>query len=412
MGYMFKRFSLGSSNHLSNLKYLSKILVLSISCLVVAFSFSGTALAQQATDVSADKEVTMKAQVEEIASSTIQTLPGTDTKESVQTLKVKILDGAEVGKEVTVDNDYINLKQGETFYLKHTSDSLDGTDFYTVEEPYRLPQLIILVLLFLAVVFIFGGIQGVRGLVSLIGSLLLIIYVLLPGILHGISPILVTVGVSSLIIIVGSYITHGFNRTTTSAILGMILTVSVTGLLAYWSVHFTRLSGMGSEEVAYLNINARGSIDVIGLLLGGIMIGLLGVLYDIAIGQAISVEELLHIAPDVSKKHVYDRAIRIGREHIGALINTLAIAYVGVALPLLLLFSQASTDSVWVILNREVFATEIVRTMIGSIGLVLAVPITTFVSVWLLTRKGIKRDERSSGHGGHTHSHSHSHNHN
>ena len=389
--------------------------ILLVFCLISVFAFHGVALAQQSGEVSGDKETTMKAQVEDILSSSIQSLPGTDTKENVQTIKVKILDGDEQGKEVTVDNDYISLKKGEVFYLKHSADSLDGTDFYTVEEPYRLPQIFTLVGIFLLAVFVFGGIQGVRGFVSLIGSLLLIIYVLIPGILHGMSPIFVTVGVSSLIIIVGSYITHGFNRTTSSAVLGMIFTVAFTGLLAYWSVYFTRLSGFGSEEVAYLNINARGSIDVVGLLLGGIIIGLLGVLYDIAIGQAISVEELLHIAPDTSKKYVYNRAIRIGREHIGALINTLAIAYVGVALPLLLLFSQASTDSIWVMLNREVFATEIVRTMIGSIGLVLAVPITTFVSVWMLTRKGIKRGLRStedSGHSAHSHSHGHNHIHN
>lgn len=237
--------------------------------------------------------------------------------------------------------------------------------------------------------------------------------VLLPGILHGYSPLLVTIGVSSLIIIVGSYITHGFNKTTSSAVLGMVVTVTFTGLLAFWSVYFTRLSGFGSEEVVYLNLNARGSIDVIGLLLGGIMIGLLGVLYDVAIGQAISVEELLRIAPHVPKKTIYARAIRIGREHIGALVNTLAIAYVGASLPLPLLFSQSSTESIWVTMNREIFSTEIVRTMIGSIGLVLAVPITTMVAVWLLTRKGkssahadkavIEKEVHALEHVGHKH---------
>ena len=116
------------------------------------------------------------------------------------------------------------------------------------------------------------------------------------------------------------------------------------------------------------------------------LIGLLGVLYDVAIGQAISVEELHTIAPHISRGVIYKRAIRIGREHIGALVNTLAIAYVGVSLPLLLLYSQSSTESIGMTLNRELFATEIIRTMIGSIGLVLAVPITTFISVWFLMR--------------------------
>jgi uncharacterized membrane protein len=343
--------------------------------------------AQQTGEIVPDKVTTVKAQVLEIIKQEMKAIPGTDTQHSNQTIKLKILEGEEKGKEITVDNDYLNLKKGEVFYLRHTTGTLDGTDYYAVDEPYRLPQVFFLVGLFVLAVFIFGGIQGVRGIISLAGSFLLILYVLLPGILHGYSPLLVTIGVSSLIIIIGSYITHGFNKTTSSAVLGMVATVSLTGILAYWSVYFTRLSGFGSEEVVYLNLNANGHIDIIGLLLGGIMIGLLGVLYDVAIGQAVSVEELLRIAPHVPKKTIYQRAIRIGREHIGALVNTLAIAYVGASLPLLLLFSQSSTESVWVTINREVFSTEIIRTMIGSIGLVLAVPITTAVSVWVLARK-------------------------
>jgi uncharacterized membrane protein len=340
-------------------------------------------------------------------------IPGTDTPHNNQKIKVKILEGLEKNKEVTVDNDYLELKRGEIFYLMHTKSDLDGVDYYSVEDPYRIPQLMVLVVLFLLAVLFFGGIQGVRGILSLVGSLLLIVYVLLPGILNGISPLLITIGVSSLIIIVGSYITHGFNKTTSSAVLGMIVTVSITGLLAFWAVSFTRLSGFNTEEVLYLNLNSRGSIDVVALLLGGIMIGLLGVLYDIAIGQAISVEELIRIAPHVEKKIIYKRAIRIGREHIGALVNTLAIAYVGVSLPLLLLFTQASTDSIWIVMNREIFSTEIVRTMVGSIGLVIATPITTMVSMWVLTRKNnkkidqsiIEEEKHALEHVGHGHSH-------
>ena len=396
---------------------MKKVLFAGSLFLIVFFSFFGTIHAQQDGEVVADVQTIVKAEVLEIVKSAVETIPGTDTQHDNQTIKVKILEGVEMNKEVTLDNDYIDLKKDEVFYLKHTTGSLDGTNYYSVEGPYRIPQLMILVGLFLLAVLVFGGIQGIRGIISLAGSLLLIMYVLLPGILHGFSPLLVTIGVSSLIIIVGSYITHGFNKTTSSAVLGMILTVSVTGLLAYWAVSFTKLTGFNTEEVSYLNLNSRGGIDVIGLLLGGIMIGLLGVLYDIAIGQAITVEELLRIAPHVEKKTIYQRAIRIGREHIGALVNTLAIAYVGVSLPLLLLFTQGGTESVWVTMNREIFSTEIVRTMIGSIGLVLAVPITTMVSMWLLTRKNkrnvdatlIEKERHALEHVGHSHSHGHSH---
>ncbi len=347
--------------------------------------------AQEGSEIIPDKQIVMKAKVLEILKQEMIDVPGTDAKHSSQTIKIKILEGLEKDREMIIDNDHLNLKVGEKFYLRQTSNSVDGIDYYNVDEPYRTPQLLFLVALFLIAVFVFGGMQGVRGVVSLVGSFLLILYVLLPGILQGYSPLLVTIAVSSLIIIVGSYITHGVNKTTSSAVLGMIATVSFTGLFAYWSVYFTRLSGFGSEDVVYLNLNAGGNIDVLGLLLGGIMIGLLGVLYDVAIGQAISVEELLRAAPHMPKKLIYQRAIRMGREHIGALVNTLAIAYVGTSLPLLLLFTQSSNESVFVTMNREIFSTEIVRTMIGSIGLILAVPITTMVSVYILT-KHLKND--------------------
>jgi uncharacterized membrane protein len=365
----------------------------------------------QAQEIIQDKVDIIRAKVLEIVKEEVKNVPGTDVRASNQTIKIEILEGDERGKQITVDNDYLNLNVGEVFYLRHQYGGMDGTNYYSVDEPYRLPHVLILVALFIIAIFVFGGIQGVRGLVSLVGSFLLIIYVLLPGILHGYSPLLVTIGVSSLIIIVGSYITHGFNKTTSSAVLGMVITVIITGLLAVWAVHFTRLSGFGSEEVVYLNLNTRGTLDVVGLLLGGIMIGLLGVLYDVAIGQAISVEELIRIAPHVTKKTIYQRAIRIGREHIGALVNTLAIAYVGASLPLLLLFIQTSTSSLANIANREIFATEIVRTMIGSIGLILAVPITTFVAVWLLMRmkknnvsqEKLQKEQEALEHAGHHH---------
>jgi uncharacterized membrane protein len=138
----------------------------------------------------------------------------------------------------------------------------------------------------------------------------------------------------------------------------------------------------------YLHFNTDGKIDMAGLLLGGILIGLLGVLYDAAIGQAVAIEELSVHAPHLSRRKLFERAMRIGREHIGALIDSLALAYVGASLPLLLLFYSANTTSLMSVLNREDFSTEIIRIIIGSIGLILTVPITSFVAVMMLKKKG------------------------
>ncbi|MBP9701478.1 MAG: YibE/F family protein [Candidatus Pacebacteria bacterium] len=330
-----------------------------------------------------DAERTYKAVVTEVVSSEIRTLPGLGMTTPHQTIEVQFLNGDMKGKSVLIENDYVQLQKGDTAYILQVVRSEDGKELYSVRDPYRIDILIYLTVAFLILVIIFGGMQGVRGIVSLLGSLVLIGYVLLPGILKGFSPILLTTGVSSLIIIVGSYITHGFNRTTSAAVISMIVTVIFTGALATVMVDVTQLTGFESDESVYLNQATSGKIDFTGLLLGGIMIGLLGVLYDVAIGQAISVEELYTINPKASKRYVYARVLRMGREHIGALINTLAIAYVGVSLPLLLLFSTSTLDPL-VVINKEIFSAEIVRTLVGSIGLVLAVPITTLISVFMV----------------------------
>ena len=350
----------------------------------------------------ADETETMKARVQRIISQEQQAIPGTGVEATYQTIEVEVLDGTEKGKIVTVENDYLVLDEGDVFYLTHTSNALDGADYYSVSEPYRLPALLILTLLFVTVVVVFGGMQGVRGLLALVGSLFFIAFLLLPGILNGYPPILVAVVVASIIIVGASYVTHGFNRTTSVAVLGMIVTVVFTGLLAYFAIPFAQLSGYASDESVYLNMNTRGTLNIAGLLIGSIIIGTLGVLYDAAIGQAIAVEELSAAGGHLSKRHIYLRALRIGREHIGALVNTLAIAYVGAALPLLLLFYGFGNGSVLMSLNKEIFATEIVRTIVGSIGIVLAVPITTAIAVRLLTGRATKATEAT--HHGHKHS--------
>lgn len=349
--------------------------------LAVFLPFTASA---QTGEIMQDQYETVLGRVVEIVSQENRNIPGTDTEALHQTIRAEILEGTLKGQTIQIENDYLKLKEGEKFYILHTTDWQNGRDYFSVQEKYRLPNLFVLIALFVLVTVFFGRSQGVRGLISLVGSVVLIVFVLLPGIIAGHSPVLLTIAVSSVIIIVGSYITHGFNKVTSAAVVGMLLTVLITGTFAYFSIHFTSLSGYESEEAVYLTFNSGGNIDIMGLLFGGIMIGLLGVLYDAAISQAIAVEELWQIAPHVSSRKIYERAIRIGREHIGALVDTLAIAYVGVSLPLLLLFFQISSESLFVTANREIFAAEIVRIMVGSIGLILAVPITTLVAVKML----------------------------
>lgn len=348
-----------------------------------------------------DTVTTIKARVVEVVSSENRFIPGTETLTTYQTLTVVLLEGPLSGERLTVDNDYLTLEVGDLFYLRHSIDGTNGRETYAVSEPYRLPALLWLLGLFLLCLFLFGGKQGIRGLFALIASFFCIVYFLLPGIMAGYPPVLIALGVSALIIVSGSYITHGLNRSTSAAVIGMLCTIAITGLLAYLSIHGAKLSGYSSDESVYLNFSTNGGIDFVGLLLGALLIGLLGVLYDAAISQAIAVEELASVGPELTRQELFKRGLRIGREHIGALVNTLAIAYVGVSLPLLLLLTTIKEQSLLITINQELFATELVRMMIGSIGIILAVPITTAVAVWML--HGKKYAPRQNGGQGHHH---------
>lgn len=359
------------------------------------------ASAQEDTRVAPDTITFAKARVEAVASSSTTLLPGTDTPTAHQTLVARIVSGPDAGTVVTLENDYTRLSAGETFYLRHLESEFD-VPYYSVADPYRLPVLGIVALAFLVLAAAIGGWPGIRGVASFCGSLVLIFWLLIPGILAGYSPVLVAIGVASLIIVLGSYVTHGFTRTTSAAVLGMIVTVLITGLATYLATHAAHLSGYASEESIYLTFNSRGTLDIAGLLFGGIMIGLLGVLYDIAIGQAIAVEELYRAGEHMSRTRVFARGMRIGREHIGALVNTLAIAYVGAALPLLLLLAQSSDVGLLFTLNSELFATEIIRILMGSIGLILAVPFTTAIAVRMLEGRV---SAASASHAAHAHVH-------
>ena len=365
-----------------------KIIVASAAlATVLALSLVVLPTGAAAQEVHSDLQETVKARVDRVLVDEGREVPGTTVEVEYQKLLVTLLGGTGEGKQVEVENDYVRVEEGDRIYVNRLV-LISGQELYTFAEPDRTVPLVTFLVLFMLVVFAFGGKQGARGLLSLAGSIFVIIYALLPSMLSGVPPIAASIAVASVIIFFGSYVTHGVNRATTSAVLGMIATVIVTGVLAYISVYWGNLTGLADENAIYLNFNSEQNLDLAGLLLGGMMIGLLGVLYDSAIGQSVAVDELWKTGPHLSRREIFNRASRIGREHVGALVTALAIAYVGAALPLLLLFYQGGSEFS-LILNREVVATEVMRTLVGSIGLVLAVPITTLISVFLIVRKSV-----------------------
>jgi uncharacterized membrane protein len=175
------------------------------------------------------------------------------------------------------------------------------------------------------------------------------------------------------------YLSHGVNVRTTSAVLGTLASLAITALLALLFVELTQLTGFASEEATYIRV-ASANINLQGILLGGIIIGSLGVLDDVTVTQASAVWELHLANPTLGRRNLYGSAIRIGRDHIASTVNTLVLAYAGAALPLLILFTIAEAKLADV-LTGEIVAEEVVRTLVGSIGLVASVPITTALAV-------------------------------
>jgi len=347
-----------------------------------------------------DLQGVWKARVVKVISEEKEIIASTDTEHTIQLLQVEIREGDRLGEYIQFENDFIELKAGDSFFLNYLI-TINGDAIYSVRDVDRRGTLLFFALLFAGVIIAFGGKQGVRSLVSLGGTFMVILYVLLPLLLKGYSPILVSAGIAALILMFVIFLTHGFNRESVAALAGTVSAVIISSILAYIAIGVTRLTGFSSDESVYLNLYTGGTLNFTGLLLGGIIIGALGVLDDIAITQAAVVHELYHASPQMPPHQIFKKALRIGREHVGALVNTLALAYAGASLPMLLLISMSQIH-IGVIINQEMFATEIIRTIVGSIGLVLTVPITTFLAVKMLKNVPLSTH-------GHSHSHGHTH---
>jgi uncharacterized membrane protein len=352
-----------------------------LAVFLAAVCFSGLS-AQE--NIPQEQRTRYKAKVISVGAKKVSNIPGTDTAHTYQAISVEILNKDKKGQQVNVENDYTELSVGNIFYLDH-SVLEGGEEIYTVGEVYRLNTIIVLAVLFFVLVFVLGGKQGILSLMSLVGSFFAIIYILFPGIIAGYNPILISGLLAVCILFLVMYVTHGFNRMTTAAFLGCFATISITIVLSYLAVVYAKLSGFSTDESIYLNFNTKGTLDFQGLLLGAIIIGVIGIIDDIAITQASVVAELRSLKEKMSTQEVFLRAMRVGRNHMGAVVNSLVLAYTGAALPLLLLIYSSNIATIE-LLNQEVIATELVRTLVGSIGLVLAVPITTIISVLLINK--------------------------
>ena len=263
--------------------------------------------------------------------------------------------------------------------LVETSDGVRQAIFYDFQ---RGTPMLLLVILFVAAIVVLGRWRGVGALAGLAMSFVVIVVFALPALLEGANSIAVALVTAGAIAFVALFLAHGRGLATAAALLSTLASLALTGLLAWIFLSASKFTGFGDENVGFLD--ALGSqIDPRGLLLAGVVIGSLGVLDDVTVTQVSAVWELKRASPDAGFGELYARALRIGRDHISSTVNTLFLAYAGASLPLLLLFSEAE-QNLGSVTTREVVAVEIVRALVGSIGLVASVPISTALAAKVL----------------------------
>jgi uncharacterized membrane protein len=289
---------------------------------------------------------------------------------------------------------------GDEVLVEISSDPEVG--FVAISDRYRIPTLALLLGLFAGAVVIVGGWQGVRSLIALALTLAVVVRIVVPLILAGWDPAWVAIVIATGVTAVTFVITEGLRRLTLAAGVGTALSLILVAVLASVFDALARFSPLrGSEDTAYLISLGGTSIDLGGVVLAAIIFGALGVLDDVTITQAATVQELHEADPAARRTTVAGRAMSVGRSHISATVNTLVLAYVGASLPLIILFVAGGQDPL-LIGSQEIVAVEIVRALTGSIGIVAAVPITTAVAAALLGRRiPLLRDEgtvrRASG---------------
>lgn len=269
------------------------------------------------------------------------------------------------------------LEVGDAIKVTFFED-INGERVFGLYDYQRDLPMIVLAVLFAVSVVVLGRWRGVGALGGLVASMLVIVWFTLPAILAGSNAVSVAVVTASTIAFLALFLAHGFDRATAVALIATLASLVLTAVLAWVFVHTGHLTGFTDETTFMLPVLGEG-IDARGIVLAGIVIGSLGVLDDVTVTQVSAVWQLKSVQPELSTADLMRPALRIGRDHISSTVNTLFLAYAGTALPLLLLFVEAErglTD----VLTREVVATEVIRTLVGSIGLVASVPISTWLA--------------------------------
>lgn len=322
-----------------------------------------------------------------------------EEKGNYQKIEIQVLTGDKKGENIVVENgmftssEVLKYKIGDGVVLNSTWVE-DGSEFTVIADHVRRPVLAFLFAIFVFLTIIIAGKWGLTSILGMGYSFYVIFVFILPMILKGYDAVLVAVIGSIFIIPVTFSLSHGLNRKTLVAMIGTAISMVIVGLLSLWFVDIAKLTGFAVEEAGFLQYQLGDVINLKGILLAGIIISTLGVMDDITVSQSSIVEELRKANSKLSKKELFLRSMNVGKDHISSMVNTLVLVYSGAALPLLLLFVNNPHPFLEVI-NYEIVADEIVRTMVGSIGLILAVPITTYIAVNSFGKNDILKTSKS-----------------
>lgn len=318
-----------------------------------------------------------------------QTCPGVEASGDVpcREIEVELTSGPDEGDlaVLTVLETQVevpDLGEGQGIVLRDAYETQLEEFRYGFHDVQRTVPLLALAVAFAAVVVLFGRWQGVRALVGLALGVAVLVLFLVPALLRDEPAVLVALVAGVAVTGVALYLAHGFTAGTTIALLGTLASLVLVTLLALVAVRAAGITGLAGSDSQVLSVTAS-ALDLRGLLVAGIVVGVLGSLDDVTVTQVATVAALRRADPSLSSRRLYAEAIRVGRDHVASSVNTLVLAYAGASLPLLLFFAQGG-QPVGRVVTGELVAVEVIRMLVGSIGLVASVPLTTALAAVVL----------------------------
>lgn len=368
---------------------LTKLIFIVIA--VIIFSCTGAIAIEEEYNETIETPIEEFGEVIKVIDESIdKTLEAFGENQKVQKVKVKILSGELSGKEIIIENRLsgnpgydIDVKAGNKVILNIEKMDNGETDI-NISNYYRFPALIILSCIFALSILIFGGKKGVKAIIALVFTYFLLFYFLIPMILNGASPLLITIIISIAATCFTIFIISGMNLKSLSAIIGTAGGVTAAGLIALITIKTTPLSGTPSQEAIML-WTSNNALDFKGILASAMIIGALGASMDVGISIASSIFEVKKANPKTTTMELITAGMNVGKDIMGTMTNTLLLAYTGSALFLLLV--AYNNVSIIKLLNLDSIVTEITAALAGSIGLILCIPLTAITAGYLLNIK-------------------------